>query len=120
MTQKKVEKVWGTEEWIVNNERYCGKILNLNKGFRCSIHHHKEKHETFHILSGRILLELNNTKKLMTAGETQTIKQNEKHRFTGLEDSKIIEFSTTHKEEDSYRDSKSEPINLDKLKECLK
>ena len=27
-----VEKVWGHEEWIVNNELYCGKKLFVKKG----------------------------------------------------------------------------------------
>ena len=54
---KKVDKVWGSEEWIVNNDKYCGKILNLKKGFRGSVHHHKNKNETFYLLEGRVLLE---------------------------------------------------------------
>ena len=24
-----VEKTWGSEEWIVNSEKYCGKILRF-------------------------------------------------------------------------------------------
>ena len=36
-----VEKVWGHEEWIANNDKYCGKKLVVKKGFRCSMHHHK-------------------------------------------------------------------------------
>jgi len=46
---KHVEKVWGSEDWIVNRE-YCGKVLNLNKGFRCSMHYHKNKDETFYVV----------------------------------------------------------------------
>ena len=46
-----VDKVWGREEWIVNNEKYCGKKLILKKGYSCSMHHHKIKDETFYILS---------------------------------------------------------------------
>ena len=52
-----VEKVWGHEEWIVNNPKYCGKKLVLKKGYRCSIHKHDIKDETFYILSGTVLLE---------------------------------------------------------------
>ncbi len=50
MAIKKVNKVWGSEEWIVNNSTYCGKILNIKKGYRSSIHYHKNKHETFYLL----------------------------------------------------------------------
>ena len=26
-----VEKGWGSEEWIVNCPKYCGKLLRINK-----------------------------------------------------------------------------------------
>jgi len=52
---KKVKKIWGSEEWLVNNELYCCKILNLKKGYRCSIHYHKDKDETFYVLKGIVL-----------------------------------------------------------------
>jgi len=122
---KRVDKVWGSEEWIANNDKYCGKILNLNKGFRCSIHCHKNKHETFYILAGKVLMELfdsggnRSTINVMLPEEIQVIKPYQKHRFTGLEGSRIIEFSTHHEESDSYRDELSGKVNLDKLKQEL-
>src|SRR3989344_6588214 len=109
---KKVKKVWGSEEWIVNNEKYCGKILNLNKGYRSSLHFHKKKHETFYILDGKIILELENISKLMKAGEVHNISPGEKHRFTPLENSKLIEFSTHHEDSDTYRETESGKIDL--------
>ena len=112
--EKHVEKVWGSEDWIVNRD-YCGKILNLKKGFRCSIHHHKIKDETFYILEGRVIMEIGEVKKIMNPGDIQLIEPGQKHRFTGLSDSKIIEFSTTHGEDDSYRDVESGQVDLDTL-----
>ena len=38
-----VPKGWGREVWLVNNELYCGKILEIVKGKRCSLHFHKLK-----------------------------------------------------------------------------
>jgi len=113
---KKVEKVWGSEEWIVNRD-YCGKLLNLKKGFRCSYHYHKNKDETFYVLKGKILLELDGEKEILNPGDTILVKPGQKHRFTGLEDSTIIEFSTHHDDEDSYREpgKLSGQINLDEL-----
>ena len=99
---KRVKKVWGEELWIVNRE-YCGKILKLKKGSSCSYHYHKLKHETFYINKGRILLEMDNNKTIMEVGDSIIVEQNTKHRFTGLEDSEIIEFSTHHEDSDSYR-----------------
>lgn len=107
---KYVEKVWGSELWIANNELYCGKILNLKKGYQCSIHKHKLKDETFYILEGTVLMEVENIKNTMKAGETVRIKPDTYHRFTGLEDSKIIEISTQHFDEDSYRKTLSGKI----------
>ena len=46
-----VEKVWGREEIIVNAD-YCGKRMLLKKGYRCSIHMHKTKDETFFVTKG--------------------------------------------------------------------
>ena len=104
-----VEKVWGREIWMANTDLYCGKLLYLKKGKRCSIHYHKNKDETFYIHSGRVLMELwkndKHENKIMEEGEVLRLRPNTKHRFGGLEDSLIIEISTHHEEEDSYRDS---------------
>lgn len=107
---KKIKKVWGEEYWLVNKS-YCGKILRLKKDCRCSLHYHKSKHETFLINKGKVLMEVNNTKKIMEPGEFIEIKPRTKHRFTGLEDSEIIEFSTHHNDKDSYREIPSGKVN---------
>ena len=95
-------KVWGEERWLAN-EDYCGKLLILKNGYRCSLHYHKNKDETFYIIKGKILLELSGKKIIMGPGASQRIKPNEVHRFSGLEDSEILEISTHHDENDSYR-----------------
>ena len=112
---KIVPKVWGSEEWIANYD-YCGKKLVLNKGFRCSMHHHKIKDETFYVLKGKVLMETDNKKIIMLQGDSLRITPGMKHRFTGLEDSEIMEFSTHHKDEDSYRDEASGKVDLSRLK----
>ena len=115
MTQhKEVQKKWGSEEWIANYD-YCGKKLVLNKGFRCSMHYHKNKDETFYILKGKVLMEIENEKIIMLPSDSIRIKPGTKHRFTGLEDSEIIEFSTHHEDSDSYRDEESGKVDLSKL-----
>lgn len=50
--QKVVPKGWGFELWIVNKPEYCGKLLHIDEGKRCSWHFHKLKDETFYIQSG--------------------------------------------------------------------
>ena len=111
-----VKKVWGHEEWIVNNPKYCGKKLVLKQGFRCSMHKHNIKDETFYLLSGKILLESEfdgqKTKILMTSGDVFHVKIGMWHRFTGLVDSEIMEFSTFHMDEDSIRREDSGAVDL--------
>lgn len=98
----KVAKVWGEEHWIVNRG-YCGKKMVLKKGYRCSLHFHREKDEVFYVTSGRILLELGDGERVMRAGDHHHVPPGVEHRFWGLEDSEIMEFSTHHEDSDSYR-----------------
>ena len=104
-------KGWGSEVWIVNNEEYCGKFLNITKaGFQCSIHFHKNKREHFYVTKGRIKLTLVDTRDgdkihyILEVGEGMEIPRLQPHRFTALTDNcQILEISTHHEEDDSYR-----------------
>ena len=100
----KVPKVWGTEYWLVNNECYCAKILEINNGWRTSIHQHKEKKETFFVLSGKVEVL---GKKVLEVGESNTVERNEWHALCGLKKSLVLEVSTHHEDKDSYRQDKS-------------
>ena len=108
------EKVWGYEEWIVN-ESYCGKKLCLRRGKRCSLHYHRDKDETFYIVSGKVYMEIGGPAvsvgprviEIMGPGDSVRIHQETVHRFSGIEDSVIIEFSTHHEDDDSYRIERS-------------
>ena len=107
-----VDKVWGREEIIVDNGKYAGKRLILNRGYRCSIHSH-EKTETFYIDSGSVYLELESDQgimesSLLRSGDVVDISSNRNHRFSGLVDSIILEFSTPDCE--SIRETQSEEI----------
>jgi mannose-6-phosphate isomerase-like protein (cupin superfamily) len=106
------EKLWGRELWIVNDYGYCGKILQLNRGCQCSLHYHIRKHETFYLNSGKIILELCDEKFEMNPGDAIAIDRGNMHRFYGIEDSEIIEFSTTHYDNDSYRLEESRKVSL--------
>ena len=114
---KIVKKVWGEEHWIVNNKMYCGKKLILNKGYQCSYHHHKLKHETFYIESGMVKMEFQTATKykevcILCPSESIILSPNTNHRFIGLEDSVIFEFSTQHFDSDSYRLEPSGKVEL--------
>lgn len=108
---KIVPKVWGSELWIVNNSLYCGKILKLNKGWQGSRHYHKIKTETFYVLKGMVRLELGGeAPMILYPGGNVTIQPGTPHRFAGIEDSEIVEFSTTHDDRDTYRETESGPL----------
>ncbi len=106
-----VTKLWGSERWMVNNELYCGKILELYKDKMCSIHYHKIKNETFVLQFGEIKLQIfDNLDEIvsreyhMLPGDTIQIPPMTAHRFIGINTiSSILEISTQHFEEDSYR-----------------
>lgn len=108
-------KTWGFEEWLCNNEMYCGKILVVGKDRFCSFHYHKIKTEDFYILNGSVKFEHQEIDKdgnlqgqretiILNTGDTIHLKPFTVHRFTGITNiTQIIETSTQHFEEDSYR-----------------
>jgi quercetin dioxygenase-like cupin family protein len=107
---KIVPKGWGYEKWIVNTEKYCGKLLFFERNKRCSWHYHKIKDETFYLNRGKIYLwygwddDLAKAEmKIMEPGDSFHVPVGLKHQMIALEDSELFEFSTEHFEEDSYR-----------------
>jgi len=110
-----VPKGWGYELWIVNNEKYCGKLLVFVKGRRCSVHYHKIKEETFHLISGKVVVNIFGSdnslifkEHVLEPGDTFHLKPGTKHQIIALLDSTIIEISTHHSEDDSYRTVKGD------------
>lgn len=109
---KTVDKVWGQEIWLVNNERYCAKLLHINAGWQCSLHMHPVKKETFIVLDGGIGLQLGPTVDCgiqpqihMVAGESHTLEPGTYHRFWSYTDQPavILEISSTHSDDDVVR-----------------
>ena len=116
---KIIKKVWGEEHWIVNRS-YCGKKLLLKGGFRSSIHCHRNKEETFYLVSGRMLLEVGDdpealSRRFLAPGDVVDLMPGTWHRFSSIEDAEFFEFSTHHEDSDSYRKTSSERIPEDEL-----
>ena len=110
-----VEKLWGHEKTLVNNEKYCGKIIHVYKDKIGSWHYHKNKDETFYILTGKIKLKwsLNDNyteanEIILNTGDTFRIFPEMRHQIVGLADSDIIEVSTFDEDSDSIRVISSE------------
>lgn len=107
-------KGWGEEIWIINTEKYCGKLLSFNKGAAFSDHYHINKDETWYVLNGSLELRyynLTNADRLtqvLKPGDVVHIPPSTPHQLIALEPSVIIEVSTPHEEQDSYRIGKGD------------
>ena len=110
----KVEKGWGSELIWVTNDKYCSKFLNFNTGARFSMHFHREKTETWYVLSGKFEIETIDTKtaevhtKVIGTGGVHHNEPLVPHRIVCLEAGTIIEVSTPDSVEDDYRVGKGD------------
>jgi mannose-6-phosphate isomerase len=105
-----VPKGWGREVWIANGELYCGKILEIRKGKRSSLHYHKLKSESFYLRSGRLNVRVKESPDSpviaefeLEAGQCMDIPVGVVHQLEALEDAELYEFSTQHFDHDSHR-----------------
>jgi mannose-6-phosphate isomerase-like protein (cupin superfamily) len=107
---KIVPKGWGREVWIANEERYCGKILEIRKGKKCSLHFHKIKAESFYLRAGRLIVRVQDSAEseaidefVLEAGQCMDVPIGMIHQMEALEDAELYEFSTQHFDSDSHR-----------------
>ena len=105
-----VPKIWGREIWIANNEKYCGKILEIEKGQHSSLHYHTLKTETFFLRTGRLLVRLKESPDSdalqefeVGPGECMDVPPGLVHQLEALENVELYEFSTQHFDSDSHR-----------------
>jgi len=96
------DHIWGYELWVENNEKYCNKLLILNKGFESSWHYHERKDETFVILEGKVSLtyadnpNAHNQNIILNPGDKFRLKPGVIHTFKSLTPKSIVmEISTT-------------------------
>ena len=76
-----VAKPWGKELWFARGNNYVGKILTINRGHKISLQYHKVKHETIHVLKGRLKLELSGKVGILEQGTSAIIPTKAVHRF---------------------------------------
>ena len=114
-----VGKVWGSEQWLVNNESYCMKLLVLHVGFTSSWHYHRAKKETLVVKKGSCHLVMENRDgdlecQELVAGDSVTIYPGRRHRIFNPEPSTrpcvIYEVSTRHYDYDVVRETESKKI----------
>jgi len=112
---KHVSKGWGHEKWIVNKSEYCGKLLFIRRGKRCSWHYHKIKDEVFYLQSGLLMVYYSDNDDLASAsqvllkpGDNFHVYPGLRHQMVAFENSELFEFSTQHFDSDSYRIQKGD------------
>ena len=109
-----IRKGWGKEMIITNNELYCGKILMFKKGCKFSMHYHLIKDETWFIAEGEFLYRWIDTETAdiyeeeLKPGDVVRQLPGQPHQLMAHTDGSIIEVSTEHFDDDSYRVSKGD------------
>ncbi len=109
-----IPKGWGKEMIITNNELYCGKILMFKKGCKFSMHYHLIKDETWFIAEGEFLYRWIDTETAdiyeeeLKPGDVVRQLPGQPHQLMAHTDGSIIEVSTEHFDDDSYRVSKGD------------
>ena len=118
---RRVEKPWGWELIWAHANAYVGKVLFVRAGESLSLQFHREKDESWLVQSGRAKLELGEVGQsvlkevVIAAGDAFHYAPGTVHRVTAIEDTTILEVSTTQLDdvvrlEDAYgREGTSEP-----------
>jgi mannose-6-phosphate isomerase-like protein (cupin superfamily) len=118
---RRVDKPWGYELIWAQTETYVGKVLFVRAGESLSLQFHREKDESWLVQSGRAKLELGAAgesvlkEEVIVAGAAFHYPPGTVHRVTAIEDTTILEVSTTQLDdvvrlEDAYgREGTSEP-----------
>jgi mannose-1-phosphate guanylyltransferase len=105
-----VSKDWGYEQWLANNEKYCGKLLFIKSGKHGSYHMHPKKDEVMHVLEGMLHLVIEEdgepTFYVVRVGGSFRIPPGTPHQLSAPVDTKIIEVSTPHSDDDVVRITK--------------
>lgn len=104
-----VKKGWGSEKIWVTNDKYCSKFLNFEEGSKFSMHFHKDKDETWYVLSGHFIVRYINTSDAsineieLHNGDTWHNPPCQPHQLECIKKGTIIEVSTPDSVEDNYR-----------------
>ncbi|MBI2448550.1 N-acetylneuraminate synthase family protein [Candidatus Microgenomates bacterium] len=89
------------------NREYTKKLIIVFPGQSHPSHGHKQKEETFHVLSGTIIFILDGKEREAKAGDVVVVERGVKHSFYSKEGSIFEEVSTTHIKSDSFYEDES-------------
>ena len=109
-----VNKGWGSELIWATNDKYCGKFLRFDTGSKFSMHFHREKDETWYVLSGKFKVLWIDTKdasqheEILTRGSVWHNPPLLPHQIICVEQGEVLEVSTPDSVEDNYRVAKGD------------
>jgi dTDP-4-dehydrorhamnose reductase/mannose-6-phosphate isomerase-like protein (cupin superfamily) len=97
---RRVDKPWGHEVIWAQTDRYVGKVLFIRAGERLSLQYHEKKDETVYVMSGKMVFEVGpkdgpREDLVMKAGDSFHITPYTVHRMIAIEDTHVLEASTT-------------------------
>ncbi|MFH1920734.1 MAG: cupin domain-containing protein [Planctomycetota bacterium] len=100
------------ECWIANEVEagYCGKFIFVVDGQTCPTHHHREKHETFFLVKGRVRMVYDGTEREMAEGDVLPVDPGKDHCFTGMGPALLLEVSKPCLIDDNYFENPAIPI----------
>ncbi|HKA58820.1 MAG TPA: cupin domain-containing protein [Gemmatimonadales bacterium] len=94
----RVEKPWGYELIWAKGDRYVGKILHIEPGHVLSLQYHNKKDESIYVLSGEIILRIQQGDTLIerrvSQGEAFHIPPKQIHQFEAVIVTDLLEAST--------------------------
>lgn len=104
-----VPKGWGSEEIWVTNDHYCSKFMHFEAGKCFSMHFHRDKIETWLVMSGTfklVKLDTSNAKEIERVLLPGMVVHNdplEPHQLFAITEGTILEVSTPDSVADNYR-----------------
>ena len=112
----------GCFSFNIINKSYAKKMLVMLPNQKHPLHFHKRKEESFHVISGSLISNLNGKKKTLKPGQILHISKNSWHEFkAGNEGCIFDEISTTSYSDDSfYKDKKIKKLIRDNRKTYIK
>jgi mannose-6-phosphate isomerase-like protein (cupin superfamily) len=100
------------ECWIANETEagYCGKYLFVFEDQTCPTHHHRQKMETFHVVKGHMRITVEGEPKELAEGWVLPVRPGQRHSFSGLDRSLLLELSQPCVIADNYFEDERIPI----------
>ena len=100
-TPRRIEKPWGWELVWAEADDYVGKLLFVRAGESLSLQYHELKDESWLVQQGRARLELGEVGGELEVleiapGDAYRFRPRTVHRVTALEDTTVVEVSTSH------------------------